>query len=462
MAAFGSGLELARDTLPEIRTHLELWPEELPDSGLIVQTPVALLLARARLSRVTGVLGLRGERFVYLSRGLPVFVDSVLSADTSEVHLVAAGALTGRAIAATRAVAAAQGAGVGEALLSMGVLSASELFEHKRAQTRQRLVDCMSWRDGTARFEARRPFGSEIVPIPIDLSQVLSDGVALHYDERRLRRELPVGESHRVYLTGPAAAMAGTTLGILEARVLSRAPARPSLATLATDLALSGQELYAALFVLFHLGLIGFDLAAGDVATPRPRRDDDVREVLRPRMPAPRAAVPHPSPIAPAREPAPARPPRPTPGPVVPELPASRPAARRRPLPPLGRPTRSAAGYLEDAELARDAGDTDAALLALRYAHEVEPHNPAIAADLAYAFLVVDARAFARDAGRLARDARRGNPSLPMPYVVLGMLMEQLRDAARAAQLYRYALTRDPGCEEAQSRLSRIDDRRRR
>lgn len=456
MTAFG--LELGvRDTLPEIRAHLELWPEELPDHGTLSDTPVALLLARARVGRVTGVLGLRGERFVYLSRGRPVFVDSVLTADTSEVHLVAKGVLRGRALDASRAVAAEQGSGVGEALLSMGVISATELFEHKRSLTRQRLVDCLGWRDGTARFEARPPFGSEIVPIPIDLAQVLAEGVALHYDERRLRRELPVGDSHRVYLTGPLGAAGGATLGALEARLLSRASARPSLAALAVDLGARGPALHGALFVLYHLGLIGFDLATSEARAPAARRDEQP-EILRPRMPAPRSLVP----AAALPVPGAARPPRPTPGPVVPELPVERAAAPRRALPPLGRPTRSAAGYLEDAELARDAGDSQGALAAMRYAHLVEPHNPVIAADLAFTFLVVDARAFAREAGRLARDARRANPSLPMPYVVLGMLMEQLRDATRAAQLYRYALARDPDCDEARARLLGIEERQRR
>jgi hypothetical protein len=171
-----------------------------------------------------------------------------------------------------------------------------------------------------------------------------------------------------------------------------------------------------------------------------------------------------PGPELPSAPPAPAaRPARPTPGPEVPDLPPARPGtSARRTLEPLGKPTRSAAGYLEEAELARDADDVERCLVAMRYANLVEPHNPIIAADLAFTLLEVDARAFARDAGRLARDARRGNPSLPMPYVVLGMLMEQLRDASRAAQLYRYALARDPECREALARLERLEERRRR
>jgi cytochrome c-type biogenesis protein CcmH/NrfG len=129
-------------------------------------------------------------------------------------------------------------------------------------------------------------------------------------------------------------------------------------------------------------------------------------------------------------------------------------------LPPLGRPTRSAASYLEDAERARDAGDLPGALLALRYAHLIEPSNVVIAGELALMLVIVDERAYAREAGRIAREARRANPALPMPYVVLGILMEQLRDSARAEQLYRHALARDPECDEAARRLERLATRR--
>ena len=489
MAAFGSGFDLARDTLPEVRTHLELWPEQLPESGSLAETSVALLLARARMLRATGVLGLRGERFVYLLRGQPVFVDSVLQVDGSDVYLVNAGLLRERALAETRERATQQGSGVGEAMLQMGVISATELFEHKREHTRQRLVDSLGWREGTARFEERELFGSEIVPIPVDLAQVLSEGVVLHYDDFRLARELPVGEAHRVYLTGPSDDARGLALGSLEAQALSRAAARPSLATLAMDLRVEPSPLHRALFVLYHLGLVGFDLSSED-APPRPpaRAAPPPAEVIRPgRMTAPRpggpprriaspapmpaARPPRPTPAAPAvgtprRVPSPAapmpaaRPPRPTPGPVLGA--SDGPASPRRQLAPLGQPTRSAAGYLEDAELARDAGNIEDALLALRYAHVVEPKNPSIKAELALMFLQVDEKAFAREAGRLARDARRDNPSLPLPYVVLGMLMEQLRDYSRAAQLYKYALSHDPGCEEARRRVQLLAERRRR
>ncbi len=459
------------DTLQGVRTHLELWPEALPEDGSLLETPVALLLGRARMLRATGILALREERFVYVSRGSPVHVDSLLQDDASEIQLVNSGVLSAQAIDQTRAVAAEQGRGVGEALLSMGKISPNELYELKQRQSRQRLVSCFAWRDGAARFE-ERPIGGEIVPIAIDLAQVLTDGVAAHYDRRRLARELAVGESHRVYLTGPPEAGRSLALGALEVRILSRASARPSVASLAMDLRADDTALHRALFVLFHLGLVGFDLAADEVAKP----PQPVPDVIQPRMPqrspgpvappapprpAPRPAIPSPASRPAARTPAP-RPatPKPPSRPAMPSAPPTAdpegPEAPAAVLPPLGRPKKSASSYLEESEMARDAGDLVAALLAMRYAHLVEPNNAVIAADLALLFVLVDERAYGREAGRLAKETRRANPALPIPYVVLGVLLEQIRDSARAEQMYRQALSRDPECDEARARLERL------
>lgn len=439
---------MIRDTLQGVRTHLELWPEALPEDGSLLETPVALLLGRARMLRATGILALREERFVYVSRGSPVHVDSLLQDDASEIQLVSSGVLSAQALDQTRAVAAEQGRGVGEALLSMGKISPNELYELKQRQSRQRLVNCFAWRDGAARFE-ERPIGGEIVPIAIDLAQVLTEGVAAHYDRRRLARELAVGESHRVYLTGPPEAGRSLALGALEVRILSRASARPSVASLAMDLRAEDTALHRALFILFHLGLVGFDLAADEVAKPPP----PVPEVIQPRMPQRSPG--------PGATPAPPRPatPKPPSRPVMPSAPPTADpegAGATSMLPPLGSPKKSAASYLEESEMARDAGDLAAALLAMRYAHLLEPNNVVIAAELALLFVLVDERAYGREAGRLAKETRRANPALPIPYVVLGILLEQIRDSARAEQMYRQALSRDPECDEAKARLERL------
>jgi tetratricopeptide (TPR) repeat protein len=126
----------------------------------------------------------------------------------------------------------------------------------------------------------------------------------------------------------------------------------------------------------------------------------------------------------------------------------------------VGKPTKSVAAYI-GAELSRSAHDWDAALLALEYALELEPENAFIWAEKSYTLMLRDPRTHGKEANILARDARKQDPSLPLPYVVLGMLMEQIRETERAVQMYRVALQKDPICEAAQARLETLQDKRR-
>jgi tetratricopeptide (TPR) repeat protein len=137
------------------------------------------------------------------------------------------------------------------------------------------------------------------------------------------------------------------------------------------------------------------------------------------------------------------------------------PKSGPRPIIKAGKPTKSVAAYIEDAELARASKDHENALLALEYALDLEPENPFLWAEKAYTLMLRDPRAHGKEANTLARDARKADSSLPLPYVVLGMLMEQIRETERAVQMYRVALQKDPICEAAQARLETLEDRRR-
>ena len=156
---------------------------------------------------------------------------------------------------------------------------------------------------------------------------------------------------------------------------------------------------------------------------------------------------------------------QPPPAPRPSTLPPSRSSGASpkgpKPIVKLGRPTKSVSAYVEDAELARASHDYEAALLALEFALDLEPQNAFLWGEKAFTLMVRDPRAHGKEANTLARDARREDPSLPIPYVVLGMLMEQVRETERAIQMYRVALQKDPICEAAQSRLEALQDRNR-
>ncbi|MBI2896917.1 MAG: hypothetical protein HYY06_25385 [Deltaproteobacteria bacterium] len=477
--------------LPPSNRHLELQAGPLPAQGELSDTSFAVLLARARITGATGVLGLRGEKFVYFSRGAPVSVDSTLEEETSEVYYLKRGAADESELEAARQVARDSGRGVGEALLGLGFFEASELFEHKRSHAEQSLVSCFGWEEGSARFEPRDGFGSEILQMPIDPVSVFAEGIARYYDRLRLDRELPVDDLCRVYaVEAPRIPAAVTSIDTIDARVLQLAVARPTLQALAKTASLPVHELRQRLFVLYCLGLVGFELGAPIVEEAEQERQSQhplpapkpsaAGAFSRPRPPGPGAPAPPPRTSAPPpmRAPAPLaptpppRPSVPTPSPAtrqsVPAAAQPRPPAPTGPAtpvaqskPPSGSVRRSAARTVEDdldeAEIARAGGDCGTAIETLRAARSAWPDDPRVWAQLALMLLLLDERKNAKEANQLARDARKVNPSLPIPYVVMGILMEQIHDRERALQMYRYALTRDPECNEAHKRIERLE-----
>src|SRR6185436_15488780 len=114
---------------------MELVPEPLPLRTDLAVLPFAVLLASARALRLTGVLDVRGEHRVSLSRGNPVHVESATTDDSGE-HLLRMGAIRESALGAARQIARSRGQPVGEALLGLGKIGANELFEHRLSRTR--------------------------------------------------------------------------------------------------------------------------------------------------------------------------------------------------------------------------------------------------------------------------------------------------------------------------------------
>lgn len=241
----------------------------------------------------------------------------------------------------------------------------------------------------------------------------------------------------------------------VDARLVQLAAARPTLQSVALTAKLDPDKLRQRLYGLYCLGLVGFGFGFG--GSPRP-----------PSRPAMPAAAP-PAPPAPPAVVAPAPPPAAAPPSWAPRQKDAKettaPPTRGRERVPTRKPEaaqhRSLKSMLEDAEVARMAGDHDGALATLRLARKTAPEDPTVLAELAIALLDVDPKKHAREAHSLVREAREKDPKHPLLYVVLGRLMEQLGDLDRAEQLFRYALAQDADCEAAQRRLEMVEEKRR-
>lgn len=112
----------------------------------------------------------------------------------------------------------------------------------------------------------------------------------------------------------------------------------------------------------------------------------------------------------------------------------------------------------DQAAVARGTGRVADAVKLLREGLSKSPGHPVLSAELAFALLLEDPKRNGREAQALAKEARQADPQLAIPWVVVGMLLEQLGEKGRARGAYLHALDLDPQCDEAQQAADRLGD----
>jgi len=384
---------------------------------------------------------------VFFRNGEPVGVRTEFPEEISEVYMLRHGIVAESDLARVRREAASHELRFGEALLGLGYLDAKALYEHTRRLALQNLTSCFRWEQGSIEWTPRQDLEGEIVPVPLDLVDVFVTGVSRFYDRHRLDRELPVDAGARVYAKPVAQTpTSGAALGTLDARIVQLAAGRPTVHAVAEAVGLADKTVRQRLYVLYCLGHVGFEqegrpvaakplsriatIPAFGVAPQRPKR------ISTPAAPMPPSAVPD------------RRPTLTFVSPVPKPLPREEREDAAAPPAPTG-----VALLIEEAARARASGQHHVAISTLRNALSWEPQNPVVLAELALSLTQCAPRLHAREANRLAREARRLDATLPIPYVVLGLLLEEIGQREGACELYRAALEKDPLCSEALKRL---------
>lgn len=422
--------------------RLELLPQPLPAHGDLSTTPFAVLLGNARALGASGILEIHEQKRVFFWQGEPVGVRTNFPDEISEVYMLRHGIVAEGDLDRVRRLATTRHSRFGEALLNLGYLEANELFEHTRRHALQNLTTCFRWEQGPFEWTPCQDLGTEIVPVALDLIDVFVTGVSRFYDRHRLDRELPVDEASRVYAKPPPPVpTGGAALGTVDARIFQLAAARPTILSLAHAVGLPDKTVRQRLYVLYCLGYIGFEQEPPKAVTRPISRIATIPAFGSPLPKARRITTP-----------APIMPPTAIPGRVPTRTMVSAP-----PRAPIARkPSESVEELLGDAEISRASGQFHVAIATLRSALTLQPDNPAVLGDLALTLMLCEPKLHAREANRLAREARRLDPNLASPYVVMGMLMEQIGEKGRARQLYQYALERDPMCGDAMTCIEKL------
>ena len=189
---------LARHLLPSTTaTTGRLFEVGVPDyQASIRDMPMLQILARLRSNVETGALfverrdrtGLPRRKEIYLKNGRLLHVASTERDELLGEYLVRRGALTRRELEEALLKLSEEGARLGDTLVSMGLVSAVDVFRAIRDQGRDRVAALCAWSRGTATFYRGTSPNRVEFPLDLDLASPMMAGafVAAQGDPRTL------------------------------------------------------------------------------------------------------------------------------------------------------------------------------------------------------------------------------------------------------------------------------------
>jgi len=189
---------LARHLLPSTTaTTSRLFEVGVPDyQATIRETPMLQILARLRSNVETGALfverrdrtGLPRRKEIYLRNGRLLHVASTERDELLGEYLVRRGALTRKELEDALVRLSEEGARLGDTLVSMGLVSAVDVFRAIRDQGRDRVAALCAWTRGTATFYRGTAPNRVEFPLDLDLASPMMAGafVASQGDPRNL------------------------------------------------------------------------------------------------------------------------------------------------------------------------------------------------------------------------------------------------------------------------------------
>lgn len=130
-----------------------------------------------------------GDRSVVLRGGMPVHTDWVSVRDRLDKVLVEAGIVPAEQVKSAFDAVGKDEAKLGPALLSRGQIDADGLRNGIRAQCRRKVISLFKLRDGDVRAVPDEDTGGADLA-QLNVLELMNRGVALHYDEARIRQEM--------------------------------------------------------------------------------------------------------------------------------------------------------------------------------------------------------------------------------------------------------------------------------
>ena len=179
--------QLARHLLPSTTTTTaQLFEPGIPDYTADVRdTPMLDVLARMRRGSETGVLfverwteaAVKQRKEMYLKAGRLLHVASTEPAELLGERLVKRGSITREELGIALAVLPRFGGRLGDTLIGLGLVEATDVFRAIRDQGRDRVAGLCGWTDGKAAFYRGVAPGEIQFPLDLDLASPMMAGV---------------------------------------------------------------------------------------------------------------------------------------------------------------------------------------------------------------------------------------------------------------------------------------------
>ena len=255
--------------------------ETIPADGRLEQIPLFKIILLLFRQRFEGILQLSRERrsvAFHFAAGAPFLAESQTESDQLVHELVRRGSLSPEAVTQVKERVHQKHCSESVALLSLKLVSATELLHALKSLTRRQMLACFSWPDGGYRMESKLPREGLPASSRIEPLQLVQQGLTRHWSvEQLLQPLLPHLDRFPSIEPGLQTVSERLDLSTDEARRLQQLDGSCSLGQTLGD-ARSRPEWIAALSILQEIGALELHAHAS-------------RSKLKTRKPSPRIEI---------------------------------------------------------------------------------------------------------------------------------------------------------------------------
>ncbi|MCA9519343.1 MAG: hypothetical protein KC609_00150 [Myxococcales bacterium] len=217
-------------------------------------------------SKHTGYLGLSdGEqkRVIFWQNGTPIYARSTDPEESFGTYLVKKGLLDQTKEAASREFMRRNGRMQSEALVELKLVDPAVVFEELRIHVRSMIIDCFGWIYGRYLISDDRRSLSRIVPMPLDATKILFEGIETFNDADEIERAVEIGPNDTVeFLERPLLDDWKANLTTKEMLAIKAARKGLSLQEICNESRMDYDATLRFLFSLFKIGALGFRTGA--------------------------------------------------------------------------------------------------------------------------------------------------------------------------------------------------------